>query len=62
MKRIVQKTVFLAVVLLCSGEYLFSMNAEKTMQPATATLQMERELNSEQPDFEIIVDAIKKRS
>ena len=59
MKRILQKSVFLAVVLLCSGGFLFSMNAVKTMQPATATYQMEREINSTEPDFKIIVDAIK---
>lgn len=58
MKRITLKSVFLVIVLGCSGE-LFSMNPPKSSTTAGLNEKMKRELDKDKPDFEVIVDAIK---
>ena len=65
MKRIVQKSVFLTIALVCSGGDLFGMNQPvvgfppKLPTTAPINVKMKRELDKANPDFDEIVSAIK---
>ena len=61
MKKMVRKSLYLTVVLVCSGGVLFSMQPGQMIpNPFASDKRLEDEINKEKPDFNLVVDAIQK--